>query len=58
MKHLKKSTESYVIKLGTVTFWFLFWLFNVIDKFVGGSTFLWVGKDRLVQFQELFHPLA
>ena len=35
-------------------YWSIYWLFNSIDKFIGGSQFLWVGKDRFAQFQRYF----
>ena len=35
-------------------YWSLFWLFNVVDKLVGGAHFLWVGRDRFAQFQKYF----
>ena len=50
--------ESKVIRFGVVSFWALFWLFNVIDKFIGSSTFLWVGKDRLAQFVKYFSSIG
>ena len=37
-----------------LVFWTCFWLFNVVDKAIGGSTFLWVGRDRFAQFQKYF----
>jgi hypothetical protein len=43
------SFERIVLRLGVLIFWTLFWLLNVIDKFIGGSTFLFVGKDRFAQ---------
>ena len=50
--------EGLVIQLGTMVFWFLFWLFNVIDKFIVDPMFLWVGKDRLTQFTEYFASIG
>jgi len=50
--------ESKVIQFGIIIFWFLFWLFNVIDKFIGDSTFFWVGKDRLAQFIKYFSSIG
>ena len=52
------NIESKVIRFGVVSFWALFWLFNVIDKFIGGSTFLWVGKDRYAQFVKYFSSIG
>ena len=42
------------IRLGILAYWTLFWLFNVVDKIVGGAHFLWVGRDRFAQFQKYF----
>jgi hypothetical protein len=50
--------EGKVIQFGVVGFWALFWLFNVIDKFIGSSTFLWVGKDRFAQFVKYFSSIG
>ncbi|MEK7510523.1 MAG: hypothetical protein AAB567_03165 [Patescibacteria group bacterium] len=52
------NIESYTVRFGVVIFWTLFWLFNVIDKFIGGSIFLWVGKDRLAQFVKYFSSIG
>lgn len=52
------NIESKVIRFGVVIFWALFWLFNVIDKFISSSTFLWVGKDRLAQFVKYFSSIG
>tara|TARA_Y100000310_G_C20519266_1_gene732822 strand:- start:113 stop:580 length:468 start_codon:yes stop_codon:yes gene_type:complete len=58
MKLLTSNTEGKVIRFGIVIFWTLFWLFNVIDKFIGSSTFLWVGRDRLPQFVKYFSSIG
>lgn len=55
---MNNNIESKVIRFGIVIFWALFWLFNVIDKFIGGSTFLWVGKDRYSQFVNYFSSIG
>lgn len=52
------SLEKKVIRLSLISFWSFFWLFNVIDKFIGGSTFLWAGKDRYAQFIEHFSSIG
>ena len=52
------NIESYIVRFGVVIFWTLFWLLNVIDKFIGGSTFLWAGKDRLAQFVKYFSSIG
>lgn len=43
-----------LIRFGILLYWTLFWLINSIDKLIGGSQFLWVGKDRFAQFQRFF----
>lgn len=49
----KFSTNS-IIRFSILAYWSIFWLFNVIDKLIGGSMFLWVGRDRFAQFQKFF----
>ena len=51
---LSKDIENKIICFGIIVFWWLFWLFNVIDKFIGGQTYLWAGKDRLGQLVQYF----
>ncbi len=46
------------IQFAIVIFWFLFWLFSVIDKFIFKASFLWVGKDFFEEFVELFSSLG
>lgn len=58
MLNLSKHYEDHIIQYGLVAFWLLFWLFNFIDKIIGGSTFLWVGKDRLQQFVDYFATIG
>lgn len=53
-----KIDKGTVIRLGVVSFWMLFWLFNVIDKFITNAGFLWVGKNRLAQFTEYFSSIG
>jgi len=55
---LNAGQEKRIIRLGIIVFWWLFWLLNVIDKFIGKSTFLWVGKDRLGQFVTYFSSIG
>ena len=45
---------SSLIRFSILAYWSIFWLFNVIDKLIGGSMFLWVGRDRFAQFQKFF----
>jgi hypothetical protein len=47
-----------LIRYLIIAFWVFFWLFNVIDKVVGGAHFLFVGKDRFAQIQRLFDSLG
>ncbi len=60
----KKSAASHihlrghVIQLGILVFWTFFWLFNVIDKFIGGPGFLFVGRDRFAQIVKFFSSLG
>ncbi len=54
----KNHKENMVIKFGIVLFWTAFWLFNVIDKFIGGYTYFWVGRDRFAQIFKFFSSLG
>ena len=47
-----------LIRYFILIFWSLFWLLNVIDKFIGGAHFLFVGKDRFAQIQRFFDSLG
>ena len=47
-----------LIKYLILIYWILFWLLNIIDKVIGGSHFLWVGKDRFAQYERLFDSLG
>ena len=51
---LSRDQENKIICFGIIVFWWLFWLFNVIDKFIGGQTYLWAGKDRYAQLVSYF----
>ncbi len=51
---LSRAFENKIICLGIIVFWWLFWLFNVLDKFIGGQTYLWAGKDRFAQLVQYF----
>ncbi len=53
-----RHLEGRIIQLGITGFWMLFWLFNVIDKFITDPTFLWAGKDRMGQFLEYFGSIG
>jgi len=58
VKNLTQNVEGHVIRYGVLVFWLLFWLFNVIDKFVAQPVFLWAGKDRLAQFRDYFSSIG
>lgn len=47
-----------LIRYFILTYWILFWLLNVVDKFIGGAHFLFVGKDRFAQIQRFFDSLG
>jgi len=50
-----KSTASHqLVRYAILIYWAIFWLFNLIDKVIGGAHFLWVGRDRFAQFQKYF----
>ena len=49
-----RFSTNQVIRFSILAYWSIFWLFNVIDKLIGGSMFLWVGRDRFAQFQKYF----
>lgn len=55
---LTKQKENSILQFVIVAFWAVFWLFNVIDKIIPGSTFLWVGKDRFAQISEYFMTIG
>ena len=50
----KKIATNQLIRYSILFYWSIFWLFNIIDKIIGGSLFLWVGRDRFAQFQKFF----
>ena len=50
----KKIPTNQLIRYSILFYWSIFWLFNIIDKIIGGSLFLWVGRDRFAQFQKFF----
>lgn len=49
-----KSSTGQIVRFSILVYWSIFWLFNVIDKLIGGSMYLWVGRDRFAQFQKYF----
>jgi hypothetical protein len=55
---LKPLPTSVLVRYAILAYWTLFWLFNLIDKVVGGAHFLWVGRDRFAQFQKYFDSVG
>ena len=55
---MKRALEATIIQFGILLFWTFFWLLNIIDKFIGGYTFLWVGKDRFAQIDKFFASIG
>lgn len=51
---LNRKKETRIIRFGLVIFWWLFWLLNVVDKFILEQIFLWKGKNRVTQFIDYF----
>ena len=47
-----------LIKYLILVYWVLFWLFNILDKIIGGSHFLFVGKDRFAQIERFFDSIG
>ena len=43
-----------LVRYAILMYWSIFWLFNLLDKIIGGAHFLWVGRDRFAQFQKYF----
>ena len=43
-----------LLRYAILLYWSIFWLFNMLDKAIGGAHFLWVGRDRFAQFQKYF----
>jgi len=54
----KKNIEGNVMQLIILGFWAIFWFLNVIDKFIGGPTFLWVGKDFFALLTKFFSSMG
>lgn len=49
-----RASKNQLIRGAILVYWSIFWLFNIVDKVIGGSHFLWVGRDRFAQFQKFF----
>ena len=47
-----------LIRYLILIYWLLFWLLNILDKIIGGSHFLWVGKDRFATFERFFDSIG
>ena len=47
-----------LIRYLILIYWLLFWLLNILDKIIGGSHFLFVGKDRFAQLERFFDSLG
>jgi len=47
-----------LVRYFILIYWILFWIFNVIDKIIGGAQFLFVGKDRFAQMQRFFDSIG
>ncbi|MDA1335131.1 MAG: hypothetical protein O2794_03935 [bacterium] len=56
--YMTRQHEDRIIRFGIIIFWFFYWLLNVVDKFIGEKTFLWVGKDRFAQFVDYFSSIG
>lgn len=52
------NRESRILQLVILGYWSLFWLLNVIDKFIGGSTYLFAGRDRASQLAKYFSSIG
>ena len=48
------ASNNQLIRGAILIYWSIFWMFNIVDKVIGGSMFLWVGRDRFAQFQKYF----
>jgi len=58
MEIRKKNIEGNVMQLTILGFWAIFWFLNVVDKFIGGPTFLWVGKDFFALLTKFFSSMG
>ena len=47
-----------LVRYFILIYWILFWLFNVVDKIIGGAHFLFVGKDRFAQMERFFDSIG
>lgn len=58
MTNTKRIIGKDLIKYLILIYWTLFWLFNIIDKIIGGAHFLFVGKDRFAQIERYFDSIG
>lgn len=54
----KRIIGKELIRYLILIYWSLFWLLNSLDKIIGGSHFLFVGKDRFAVIERLFDSLG
>ena len=52
------ATSTQLVRYAILLYWSVFWLFNILDKVIGGAHFLWVGRDRFAQFQKYFESVG
>ena len=52
------ATSTQLVRYAILLYWSIFWLFNILDKVIGGAHFLWVGRDRFAQFQKYFESVG
>jgi hypothetical protein len=53
-----KIMGKQLIRFLILIYWLLFWVLNILDKIIGGSHFLWVGKDRFATFERFFDSIG
>ena len=58
MFNISEKTEHRVISFGIIAYWWLFWLFNVIDKVIGKGIPFFEGKDRMAAFVKYFSSIG
>lgn len=54
MKNLTNAVEAKWFQVTLLTYWSLFWLLNVVDKFFTTPVKFWHGKDRYAQLTDYF----
>jgi len=58
LHQLTHSEEKTIIRFGIILFWWLFWLFNVVDKFIPREAPFWLGSNRYGEFIEDFDRIG